>query len=943
MTFTAPLALLLLAAVPLVVALGWPPSRFRRRRDLASLALRALIVTLLVLALAGAQVIRSADRLAAIFLVDVSDSIAPPQREAMLQYVRDALASLPPDDLAGIVVFGGSALVERAPSGLRDWNRIESIPNTGNTDLAEAIRLGLALFPQDTARRLVILSDGRQTAGDALTAAELAAATGVEISYVSFAAQESAPDVQVTEVRAPSAVNAGQAFDLGITLQAEAAVPATITVLQSGAIIHRETVELRQGANRYALPLAGGGAGFQDFQVQVDPAGGDRFYQNNRLSAFTRVIGPPRVLVMANAPEDARYLAPALEQAGLTVDVAAPEQLPVGLAALAPYQAVVLADVPAVRLSPARMVALQTFVRDLGGGLVVVGGPNAYGPGGYFRTPLEETLPLEMQIRDQQRLPQLTIAYVIDRSGSMGIAGPSGVPNLELAKEAIIRSIDFLQPTDRAGVVGFDTQGYWIADVQPVSDRFALQRLVATLRTGGGTDILAGMNLVAQTIANDPSQRKHIILLTDGGANPTGLVELAGQLNENSGVTTSVIAIGQGAAAFLERMARAGGGNYHAVEIVEQIPTIFTVETVLATRSYILEETFVPVLTASSPIMQGIAAAPPLLGYVAAAPKQTAQVILRGPAPYSDPLLAAWQYGLGRAVAFTSDATARWAANWVTWGDFVRFWNQAVRWTITEGASENIETRVVMEGEQARLVVDARDAGGAYLNGLNLELSLVNPQAQAVRLPLRQVAPGRYEAVFDPGDEGAYLLRVQGQAADAAISQTTGWVLGYSAEYDLEAGRADGERLLRELAALTGGRSLAGEPSAAFAHNLASRAAPTPVGPWLLLTTLLLLPLDVALRRLLVTRSDLERLRAALFGRSQPAAPSERLAALREAKARGRQRAEERAVEAAGPSQAGRQEAETAGERPPAPVRPAPGEGGNLAGELLKKRRQRDT
>src|SRR5262249_13140223 len=156
--------------------------------------------------------------------------------------------------------------------------------------------------------------------------------------------------------------------------------------------------------------------------------------------------------------------------------------------------------------------ALQTYVRDLGGGLIVVGGPDAYAPGGYFKTPLEETLPLDMQIRDQRRLPQLTIAYVIDRSGSMSMVGPSGVENIELAKEAIIRSLDFLQPSDRAGVLSFDTQGYWIAEPQPVLDRIGLQNLVGTLRASGGTDILAGMTLAGEAMQQEPSQRKHIIL-----------------------------------------------------------------------------------------------------------------------------------------------------------------------------------------------------------------------------------------------------------------------------------------------------------------------------------------------------------------------------------------------------------------------------------------------
>jgi uncharacterized membrane protein len=962
MSFTTPVALLLLIAIPVIVYVGWPRLRYRRNRDSASLLLRLVIATLLILAVAGAQAVRSADRLAVVFLVDVSDSVGQAAQEAEIEYIRESLGGMGPDDLAGVVLFGSNALVERRLSAVRELDPILSSPITSNTDLEEAIRQGLAMFPAGVARRLVVLTDGRPTVGNAESAAQLAAATGVEISYVLFE-NAPAPEVQVSNVEVPSAVNQGQDFDLSLTVEAEANTPATITVLADGAIIHQEGVELRQGTNNYTLSLEGGSAGFTDFVVHVEPGSNDGFSQNNQLAAFSRVIGPPRVLLVYGDEEEVLYLLPALQEAGLTVDTTLPNGIPIGLAPLAQYDSIILANVPATQLT-GRMETLQSYVRDLGGGLVVVGGPDTYGPGGYFRTPLEDTLPVEMQIRDQQRVPQLTIAYLIDTSGSMGMVGPSGVENIDLAKEAIIRSIEFLQPSDRAGVANFETAGTWVADIQPVLDRLALQRLVAGLRAGGGTDIMAGMQLVSRTIVNEPSPRKHIILLTDGGADPTGLVELSQDLYDNYDVTLSVIGIGASGAPFLVDMANAGGGNYHAVDVIESIPTIFTLETVLATRSYILEESFVPSLTANSPIMDGIPSAPPLLGYVATSPRLTSQVILRGPAPYNDPILASWQYGLGRSVAFMSDATARWGANWVSWDDFVRFWGQSVRWTITEGTSSNLETRVVLEGEQARLIVDARDSDGNFLNGLNLQMSVVNPELEPVLLTMQQVAPGRYEAIFTPGVEGAYILHVAGTGTDEAeplaLDLTTGWVMSYSAEYNVQSQQGDAELLMNGLAALTDGRSLRNDTGAVFAHNLTAQIATTPIWPLLLLAALLLLPFDIAVRRLVVTRTDVQRVWQAVFGRARAAAegPSERLSTLMSAKERGRQRAEESGEAAAGTvgalrSRRDQTRAETAAQSVPASVESqgkprysarsaeatpqAPS--GNIAGQLLKRRR----
>lgn len=890
MTFTTPLALLLLLCLIPIIYLGLPRIRHRRSRDMVSLLVRSLLVLLVTLALAGTHIVRSADRLAVVFLVDASDSISTTAREAQVEYLRNALDRMTPDDEAAVVVFGANALVERALSVVRELPGLRSTPVTSNTDLAEAIRIGLGLFPADAARRIVILSDGVQTVGDARAAAERAAATGVEISYVPFS-RDPAPEVQVTDVRVPQEVGANQEFDLSFTVQSEAATDATVTIFAGGEILLRDNVTLRAGENNYAVSLQSGEAGFRDFQVRVDPVGGDAFHQNNQLAAFSEVVGPPRVLLVTQDVAEGQYVVDALNQVGIAVDQVTPGQLPIGITPLTSYDSVILANVPATMLTQRRMQTLATYVRDLGGGLVVIGGPDAYAPGGYFQTPLEEALPVEMQIRDQQRLPQLTLAYVIDRSGSMGTAGPNGIANIELAKEAMIRSIEFLQPSDRAGVISFDTEASWIAEIQPVFDRYGLQALIGSLRASGGTDIEAGYNLAAEAMIADPSPRKHIILLTDGGAAPGDLVQSAARLFQDYDVTTTIISIGSGVN-FLSQMAQVGGGNYHEVVTVEQIPTIFASETVLASRAYIVEESFVPLLSANSPIMDGITSAPLLLGYVASTPKQTAQVILRSPEPFADPILATWQYGLGRAVAFTSDATARWGSNWVAWDDFVRFWGQVVRWTMTETAESNVEARVLLDGEQARVVVDARDANGGFLNGLQLHTTVVDPQLGAQTITLQQVAPGRYEATFNPNQEGAYFLRLTGEGEAGAVNQTTGWVLSYSPEYSVRT-QDEGGALLDELAEITGGRSLQSDPGAVFAHNLAASAALAPLAPWLLLLAAILLPFDVAVRRLLITRSDLRRLRQALTHSRAVSESSERISSLMGAKARAQQQMEQ--------------------------------------------------
>jgi len=908
MSFTNPNALLLLLLLPALAAIGWPRLAYRRRRDVASLLLRLLLATLLVLALAGARVHRSADKLAVVFLIDVSDSVSPTQQSAAVEYVRQAAATMGADDQAAVIVFGADALVEVPITERLELVQIGSDPVRLNTDLAEAMRLGLALFPADTAKRMVILSDGKPTVGDAEEVARLAAASNVQVDTVLLApggpAQQIAgPEVLVAGVDVPATVNQGERFSLTASLAANRAdTAAEVRVLSRGQVVHQREVVLQPGVTNEVFNVLAPEAGFIDFEVVIEPRGADTFYQNNRLAAFTQVSGPPRALLVASDEREIAALRTVLAESGLQVDVQGPRDLPIGLAALSSYDSVVLANVSATDLSLERMETLQTYVRDLGGGLVVIGGPNSYGVGGYFETPLEATLPVEMRLRDQERIPQLTLLFVIDRSGSMELSSESGVSNLELAKEAVVRSFDLLNDNDRTGVLSFDVSAYYVVDIQAVGDAANRQRLhdlVGSLRPGGGTNILQGVLSADELLRGDPSELKHVILLTDGGADPTGIEEAVERMYQSYGITLSVVAVGRDYARWLEDVAAAGGGLFHLAYDISTIPAIFTAETLLATRSYISEGPFVPVITAQHPIVGSLTGTPELRGYVATTEKDTATVVLRG--PQDDPILAAWQYGLGRALAFTSDASSRWAANWVTWDGYADFWNRAVRWTITEGGTGTVEARVVERGEGAVLTVDARDSRGGFLNGLAMQAAVVGSDLQTTTLALQQTAPGRYEASLSPAREGAYFITVAGSTAPSAdsltsqsVMQTTGWVLGYSAEYALGGVGTQDQTpadYLRGLAAITGGGSLQENPAGAFAHNLDQERAAQSVWAYLVLTALCLLPLDVAVRRLVITRTDAARARERLrLRRAQPdlGAAGERFERLLGAKGRAR-------------------------------------------------------
>jgi hypothetical protein len=400
---------------------------------------------------------------------------------------------------------------------------------------------------------------------------------------------------------------------------------------------------------------------------------------------------------------------------------------------------------------------------------------------------------------------------------------------------------------------------------------------------------------------------------------------------------------------FLEDIAELGGGRYYFTDRAATLPVIFAEETQLAMRSYIVEEPFYPTLTAVSPILTGIEAVPQLAGYVATSPKPAGRVILT--THQNDPLLATWQYGLGRAAAWTSDATGRWAQQWVGWDEFSRFWAQVVRWTIVERTEVPVEMKVAMEGEVAHVAVDAQDAGGAFVNGLDAGVSIVGPDGNPVQVELLQTAPGRYEGAFVPQAEGAYVMRLTGSLEDEeVVALTTGWVMGYSPEY---ASLEGDPTYLAGLAEVGGGGVLA-EPAEAIAHNIRGVGMRRDLWPYLLALATVLLPFDVGVRRLALGRRDFVRIWAwvvaRLPGRRPVAETPSPVGRLFQAKARiedaRRSEAQRPAVTATPPKVAPSASTEypaiptQPSSRPSAP-QPPPAESGTLAGRLLRKKQER--
>jgi len=894
-TFGYPLALYLLLLLPIVYLLARFGVRsattrvvLRRRNRRISLALRLSIVTLLVMTISDIQLVTQSDKLATVFLLDASDSVGAGGKRQGVQFIRDATNKMKDNQEMGVVVFGQDALIEKLVGKDKTFENPTSSPGTNYTNLAEAIRLGSSMLPSDSQRRLVLISDGNQNLDEVRSAAKLASANGIQVDVVALD-QASGQDMALAAINVPNNLREGEQFNLNVTVESNYEGGAKLIISQQGQVVSEAQVDVKKGNNTYTQALKASSRGFLNYSARIIPNNKDTVEQNNEASAYSLVKGKPRILMVDGHPEEKETanLETALKASDIETTTITAEKFP-GLTDLAQYDSVILVDVPASNLSQKSMDTIQAYVKSLGKGMVMVGGEESYGLGGYFRTPIEEMLPVELQLPNKLQTPSVAMVMVIDRSGSMADAyngpgaGASGIPKIEIAKDAAYLAATQLNNSDQVGVVTFDTSAQWVVNLAPMGNPSNLVSAIGRIAPGGGTQISSGLAPAIEALKGVTAQNKHIILLTDGvDSDNINYDTLIAEANK-AGITVSSVGLGEDVdEKKLKSIADRAGGRYWFVNDPSNLPKVFTKESRLAYRSYIIEEPFVPTINAPSPILRGITATPKLQGYVGTKQRPLATTALvsdRG-----DPLLAHWQSGLGRVVAWTSDAKGRWATDWLKWNDFPKFWAQTVRWTIAENDTGGLQVSTKTVGNKVSISADALTTDSQYVNSLEAKATIVNSNLNGSvdEVTLQQVAPGRYEGSFVPKNTGSYIVNVQaGEGASGTatvgngaattvgnLTQTVGAVASYSPEYkQLGTNKA----LLAEVASLTGGRVLT-NPEDAFSDDLTRTTRSNPLWPWLLALLLLLFPLDIGVRRVNLSFRSLTQ---GFKNRNQPMAES---------------------------------------------------------------------
>jgi Ca-activated chloride channel family protein len=886
MSFQSPLWLLaLLPAGPLVFltlrALRRSSETLSAGRTAAFLALRCAAVLSVVLGLAGLTTNLLSDRLFVVFLLDQSRSVPAAEREKALRMVESMRAGLRAGDSTALVRFGLDAQTDQIVPGIPVAEEGAEV-DPDATDIGAAIQDGLAQAGNGPSR-LVLFTDGNENRGSAEAAAGVARAMGARIFPVALGPALRGTEVAVDEVRAPENVRQGEAHEVTVMVRSRTPVTARITLFRDTVPVATRVRQLSAGENAVEFTGVFPERGLHAWDAVVESPG-DVLSQNNHNRRLVEVSGPPQVLYVSRPGRSSPSFLSALEAQGIAAVTARPAALPGTLAGYLPYDALILDNVPGYSISTEKMEVIAQYVRDAGGGLLMAGGDSSFGNGGYYKTPIERVLPVDMDAKSEVQVPGLSLVIVMDKSGSMGVRVATGETKLDVVKSAALSAIESLNPFDRAGVIAFDADWLWAVPLSNAGDIPRITSDLATLTADGGTVLYPALEEADRALAASSSPLRHVILLTDGLTDAADFKGLVDRMVRHH-ITVSTVAVGEDADVdLLANIAKWGGGRAYATSDPSDVPRIFLTDTKLVTRGLVVEKSFFPRETSKAEMIRGLSLAdvPPLSGFVLTYMKPGAEQVFS--AMYDAPLLAAWRYGLGKTAAFTSDFGGRWSRAWLAWSQFPRFAGQLVRWIERPSDSRLLHPRILVDRGRASVKVDAYDSLGRFVNGLEMNGILIRPGGVRSEIAIPQTAPGLYEAFFPAEDVGDYTLTVTARSADTELAPlTVGTSVAFPDEYLLWGTNMP---LLQTVASETGGHVISGPDDQAGRDALLRRepgrtAAGSDAWRFFLLAAAVLFLADIAVRRLAALRELLGRVSGWLRSlRGKPVLSSEELAGL---------------------------------------------------------------
>ncbi|MBI1246961.1 VWA domain-containing protein [bacterium] len=820
--FNKPLYLLLLVGLPLLWVFSFRSiSGLGRIRRFFALGLRSLVYVLLVFCLAEMQLQYSSDRVTVVYVLDQSESIPRDKRAAMVQYVvKDVVEhrNASRGDRAGVVVFGREAAIEVPPyedSLPIQQGRLEAMMKVRSdaSNLEGALKLAQASFTEDSAKRIVIVTDGNETLGDAQAVARQLAENGIGIDVVPVELSSRA-EIAVEKISLPSDIRKGQPVQVNVVLnnmtepteKDDGKVAGKVIVVRKHGsredVLVEQPMEIEPGKKVLTFEHTIDQSDFYTYEARFVPDDklDDSMVQNNVATAFAHVRGEGSVLLIEDweNPGEFDYLIERLKANNIEVEKMPSNGLFTSLAELQRFDCVILGDVPRASGGGAGDVSsfsdqqIEMLVRNtqqMGCGLLMIGGPRSFGAGGWSNTDLEKAMPVDFNIKDAKVVPVGALVMMMHASE----LAQGNYWQKVVAREAL----KALGPQDYCGLIHWsgNDQWMWGGGLIPVGPN--RNQMLARLNRMTPGDMpqfdpamkmsLAGFNAIQARGANVAI--KHMIVISDGDPSPPNPATVKAYIT--AGIKISTVAIGTHGPAGstpLRNLATQTGGKYYAVTDPKALPRIYQREARRIAQPLIKDHPGMIPITYPHEVLEGIEGFPSFDGYVMTTVKENALVDtgMVAPVPAEHPdnatLLATWTYGVGRTGVLTTDAGKRWANKWTAWEGYDKFFTQLVRYTMRPTDNQgNFTVASEVKDGMVRVVVTATNEDDEYVNFLKLSGTAVDPEMESKDFQLRQVSSGRYVGEFPADKSGSYFLSILPGPGEAPIR--TGANVPYSAEF----------------------------------------------------------------------------------------------------------------------------------------------------------------
>lgn len=787
----SPLFLILLLIIPLIVLIQLRTNVIAAHQNMSlgrkvtTFLLRCLAIICAIFALANLQRAHSEKRLAVVFLLDISDSVAESQREIAIAQINAAIAKLKPTDQFAVIGFAaepfvlipmGELSVETGKQPSITSVLTDTSGQLDSTDIISALKRSIEHLPDNYHRRIVLFGDGQDNAGNTSISVSLPFFSASDVEIMTIPLQSTQDTIQVLEFQLPDKVRKGQRFQIQAIIQSdETILNLKATLYHNGMPVPDLELSLKKGRNVISLPsqqVMENQVHTYHLKVNIN----DEIIENNEAFGVVQVQDKPHILYADSNLEHSDNIQKVLEESGFGVEVIHAADIPLDLISFQQFDVMVLSNISADMVTDTQQEMIESFVRDLGHGLVVIGGDKAFGAGGYTDTVFERILPVDMTPRE--RKDSVALVFVIDTSGSM--ANYVGTKSkISLAMDAIRAGIGQLDETDQAAIISFDVNTHVISSL--TTDHNRLIKLVGRLKPTGGTAAMSdAIKAAIQMHETADVRRKHIILLSDGKSTGkrSDIIEIARDAaNEKVGITT--IGIGDADTDLLKEIANTGTGSAIHVQDIQDLPRVL-MDAVRETHNYIVQEEFQPiVVTPTSLILDGINNLPRLYGYVATAEKPTAQVLIGS--HKNDPILAGWRYGLGKSVAWTSDVKPAWGKDWISWTHFSKFWGQVANWTLPiENTDVDFDLSVMQHNGHrngsGHIRIDTE-----HLSPTAFVVQVAGPHGTGQTVDITQDGANRFTGSFQMRDSGTYIVTAKQVGTENSLSETLS--RSYPAEY----------------------------------------------------------------------------------------------------------------------------------------------------------------